>query len=241
MEHAILSFDEIDSTNSYLKRVYSHLKDFTVVTSRHQTAGRGRRGRAWLDQGESLAFSLLIKETVREKDASLIPLLTGVSLSDALLDLGVCNSIKWPNDVLIGDKKVAGILLESVYEDRREALVVGVGVNVLQSSFPDELKDKAVSLYQATGKKLDMKSVLNLFLRHFDICYGMFSKGDDSYLDKVRERSYLTGKDLYLDYYGENRHVQAVDVASDGGLLVKEKGRMYEIYSGEATLEKNYR
>ncbi len=240
MQHTILSFPEIDSTNSYLKREYNNLPDFTIVTADHQTAGRGRRGRVWEDSSASLPFSLLLKGEERENDTSLLPLLTGAAMSDALYELGIENSIKWPNDILIGDKKAVGILLESVYETKREALIIGIGVNVSQKSFPGELKDKAISLYQATGKQFDKKIVLDCFLRHFDCCYGMFLKGDDSFLDTVRERSYLTGKKLYLNYYGEDRHVEALSIASDGSLIVRDGEKTYSLHSGEVTLEKNY-
>lgn len=240
MQHTILSFPEIDSTNSYLKREYRNLPDLTVVTADHQTAGRGRRGRAWEDDYASLPFSLLLKDDERENDASLLPLLTGAAMSDALMELGIKNAIKWPNDILIGDKKAVGILLESVYEEKREAIIIGIGVNVSQESFSGELSDKATSLYLATGKQFDKKSVLDCFLRHFDCCYGMFLKGDDSFLKTVRQRSYLAGKKLYLNYYGEDRHVEALSIASDGSLVVKEGEKIYSLHSGEVTLEKNY-
>lgn len=240
MQHTILSFDEIDSTNTYLKREYASLKDLTVVTAKHQTAGKGRRGRAWEDDGCSLVFSLVLKEDVPDERISLLPLLAGLAMSDTLLDYGIENQIKWPNDVMVQDKKVLGILLESIYQEKREALIIGIGVNVSQKAFPDELKEKAISLLQATGKEYDKTVLLQCFLHHFDCCYGMFLQGDDSYLDKIRSRFYLKGKTVYLNYYGEDKHVKVLDINNDGTLLVEENGKTYSLHSGEVTLEKNY-
>ncbi len=240
MKHTILSFQEIDSTNSYLKREYDSLQTQTIVTAKHQFAGKGRSGREWDDGNQSLPFSILLKEKTNPERASLLSLLSGLCISETLDDYGIENEIKWPNDILIHGKKAVGILAESIIENRLLAVVIGIGVNLNQESFSESLKNKAISLYQATGRKYDEKDFLNHFLRHFDIWYDKFLRQDDSFLVKVRERSYLTGKSVYLNYYGEDRHALVLGIDERGNLLIEENGKTLSLNSGEVTLEKNY-
>lgn len=240
MKHTILSFPEIDSTNSYLKREYQNLNDGTVVTADHQSAGKGRLGRVWDDGGMSLPFSFLLKDNLKIERVSLLPLLSGLCISLTLDDYGIENQIKWPNDIMINDKKATGILAESIIEDKLLAVIVGIGVNLNQKTFPKELENKAISLYQATGNEYDKRDFLKHFLHHFDIWYDKFLNEDDSFLDSIRKRSYLTGKEIYLNYYGEDRHATVLDIDSQGNLLVDENGNTLSLKSGEVTLEKNY-
>lgn len=240
MKHPIVSFPEIDSTNTYLKREYKNYADGTVITAEHQTAGKGRSGREWVDDSKSLVFSLLLKDNLEPERVSLLSLLSGLCVSLALDDLGIQNQIKWPNDVLIHEKKAVGILSESVVEGKLQALIIGIGINLNQDSFSSSLKDKATSLYLQTEKKYEKLPFLECFLHYFDIYYDKFLKEDDSFLDAVRERSYLTGKQVYLNYYGEDRHATVKGIDNDGNLLVDEDGKTVSLNSGEVTLEKNY-
>lgn len=241
MKHKVISFHEIDSTNSYLKREYDNLQDGTVVTAEHQTAGKGRSGRDWDDGNRSLPFSILLKEGLDTERVSLLSLLSGLCISETLDDYGIENEIKWPNDILIHGKKAIGILAESIVEQRLLALVIGIGVNLNQESFSNSLKNKAISLYQATGRKYDSMDFLNHFLKHFDIWYDKFLNKDDSFLIKVREKSYLTGKTVYLNYYGEDRHAKVLDIDERGNLVIEDQdGKTLSLNSGEVTLEKNY-
>lgn len=237
----IIRFDTIDSTSSYLKREWNHLPDSTVVISQHQTAGKGRIGREWKDDTGSLLFSILLKEKLDEKRIHLLPLLCGTCLYEVLEKYGISSSIKWPNDVLIGGKKCAGILLESIFETKLEALVIGIGINVNSSSFDGELKDKATSLFLSTRKKFDMERFFLDYLQCFFSGYEKYLKKDDGFLAILRKHSYLEGKTVLLDYYHENRSCLVLGINDDGSLKVKEKDRVYSVFSGEATLQANYR
>ncbi len=235
-----LYFEEIDSTNSYLKREYEHLDDMTLVSAGHQFAGKGRLGRKWEDDSSSLVFSILLKENLNEDRISLLPLLCGVSLLTTLEDYSIPSLIKWPNDVLIDGKKCAGILLEAVYEDEIKALIIGIGINVNTKEFPKELKSKAISLFQYSKKEYDKEEVLHRFIHHFEKFYLDYQKKKDTFLSILKECSYLDQKEITLNYYGENKHVKALGILDDGSLQVKEGDKVYSVSSGEATLEKNY-
>ncbi len=233
-------FEEIDSTNSYLKREYEHLDDMTLVSAGHQFAGKGRLGRKWEDDSSSLVFSILLKENLNEDRISLLPLLCGVSLLTTLEDYSIPSLIKWPNDVIIEGKKCAGILLEAVYEDEIKALIIGIGINVNTKEFPKELKSKAISLFQYSKKEYDKEEVLHRFIHHFEKFYLDYQKKKDTFLSILKECSYLDQKEITLNYYGENKHVKALGILDDGSLQVKEGDKVYSVSSGEATLEKNY-
>lgn len=235
-----LYFEEIDSTNSFLKREYEHLDDMTVVSAGHQYAGKGRLGRKWEDDSHSLVFSLLLKNNLEEDRIHLLPLVCGVSLLKTLKDYSIPSLIKWPNDILIEGKKCAGILLESVYEKELKALVIGIGINVNTKEFPPELKNKAVSLCQYSKKEYDKEEVLHRFIRHFGNLYLDYQKKDDAFLEILKKNSYLDQKEISLNYYGENKHVKVLGILDDGSLQVKEGEKVYSVSSGEATLEKNY-
>lgn len=235
-----LYFDEIDSTNSYLKREYKNLDDMTLVHAGHQTAGKGRRGRKWEDDKDSLMFSILIKKNIDSGRAELLPLLCGVSLYSLLEENDIQASIKWPNDVLIQDRKCAGILLEAVTTDRIEALILGIGINVNNAFFPEDIRNKAISLLQIAGHGFDKKEILNQFVSQFEKYYDSYLKKEDSFLDVLQSHSYLDGKEVLLDYYGENRHGKVLGISPDGSLLISENGKEIKITSGEVTLEHNY-
>lgn len=122
--------DAVDSTNTFVREREQELGDFALVLSDHQTDGRGRLNRSWVgEKGETLAMSLLLPTDISVEIGGLLPLLVGASLRDALLSHGVGSvEMKWPNDILVGGKKLAGVLCEVLPSS---AVVAGVGLNLL--------------------------------------------------------------------------------------------------------------
>ena len=127
-----LYFESISSTNTYLKENYNQLDEFTVAYTYHQTNGRGRLGRTWEGSKDNIAFSILLKP--KKQDIAILSLLTGLAVSNAI-DTYIKTLIKWPNDIIINDKKVCGILAESIISNQIDAYVVGIGININQTSF----------------------------------------------------------------------------------------------------------
>lgn len=238
--HQIIEFEEINSTNTYLKDNYLNLNDGDVVIAHHQTLGRGRRGRTWQDDSSSLLVSWLIKDAIRPDSVSLIPLLVGASLHLTLKDLGIKSEVKWPNDVLIVGKKCAGILVEAVTDSTIKALIIGVGINVNNKSFDSSIQNKATSLSKALNKDLDKKEVLKLLLKNFDSLYEDYLSGNNSFIKVLRSCSYLDGKKVYLDYYNEKKHVTVISINDDGRLLVKDDKSEFLLSAGEVSLDSVY-
>lgn len=242
MKHKILDFEEVDSTNECLKRDYEKLSEGTVITALHQTKGKGRLGREWKDDSKSLVFSLLLKQNIDPERIALLPLLTGCALYNTLKKFNLEASLKWPNDVLLEGKKCCGILLEAITKEKVEALILGIGLNLNDDSFPEEIKDKAISLHQVTGKTYDRLEVLHAFLDSFDELYALYLKKDDSYLDILRNHSFLDHKKVFLNYYGENIEAEVLGVEADGRLeVVDEKGKHLFLNAGEVTLKEVYK
>ena len=154
MEITYEYFEEIDSTNDELKRRIDRdeVSDGHVISAGMQTGGRGRSGHTWSSpKGTSVSTSMvLMPEGI---DTSYLPRITpmaAVAVASAIEELyGLKAFIKWPNDVLINDKKICGILNELIVKDGRAYVVVGIGVNVDVREFPEDIRDKATSLDQA--------------------------------------------------------------------------------------------
>lgn len=239
--HTIIPFQSIDSTNSYLKENFRSLAEGDVCFSLHQTGGKGRRGRVWQDEGKDLLFSILFLEGLNEKLALALPLLSGAAVAQTLVKLGFDPKIKWPNDVLLNDKKCTGILVEAVSETSIDAIISGIGINLNEDSFLGELSSKAISLHMESGLIYDPKKVLSLFLKEFDGLYEDYKSGGAHYLQIIRDRFYLLGKEVYLNYHHENLSGVVEGIDDDGSLLVNDGKKVHHLVSGEVSLESTYK
>ena len=139
----IIHFDKLDSTNDYLKENYQKLVNNTVISTSFQEKGKGRLGRIWQNKpNKDLALSILIKNNFL--DFNEYSLIAGASVYLTLKELGINSKIKWPNDILINDKKVSGILCEAIsYNQNIECVIVGIGININSTGFNISLKNKA--------------------------------------------------------------------------------------------------
>ena len=155
----ILRYNSLDSTNTEAaNQARQGADEGLCVIARQQTAGRGRHGRTWVSAKDSgLYFSIVLRPTIATRFLPLITLMAGVAVYDTLKELGLKPDIKWVNDVLIGEKKICGILAETVETPLGIAVVVGIGINLTNANFPDEIADTATSIQAVTG---DRKSVV---------------------------------------------------------------------------------
>ncbi len=191
-----LVFDSVDSTNSEAKRRAEDGADAgLLVIGEEQTAGRGRRGRSWAsERGEGIFMSLLLRPDIAPGNASMLTLVMGLAVRDALEE--VCGwdgrmsdhgsdkprdiMIKWPNDIVIDGKKVCGILTEMSAEmDCVHYIVIGVGINVHNDAFPEDVAQTATSIRQQTGEQISRAALVAACLKHFEEYYGMFLETQD--------------------------------------------------------------
>ena len=230
-------FDTLPSTNQYLKDHYQEYYDHTVIICHNQTNGYGRINRKWeMNPNESITMSILLKQDIAPEEAPKLSLMTSVAVFKVISSLVNKVMIKWPNDVLINDKKVSGILLESVMSTKLEALIVGIGINVNNGIFPDNLNSKATSLKLETRDNYDMEILIDEILKWFDYYYNDFLKNHHSYLKICRKYSSVIGNSYLIN--GKSAYV--LDILDNGNILVKHGNDNIEYSYGELTLEDSY-
>jgi BirA family biotin operon repressor/biotin-[acetyl-CoA-carboxylase] ligase len=185
---AIEHLARVTSTNEWLKRrARDGAAEWTAVVADEQTAGRGRHGRRWVMRPGDLALSVLLRPGASSDTLLLLPLAAGVAVAEAVAELGLQPSLKWPNDVVVekgrgdaaGYRKLAGILVEGVSEGDRLAAVIGVGLN-LAARGPDEpeLAATATSLQAETGREVARDAAAAAVLARLRVWYDALARGD---------------------------------------------------------------
>jgi BirA family biotin operon repressor/biotin-[acetyl-CoA-carboxylase] ligase len=234
-------FESIDSTNTCVKTLAEvGNPEGTVVVADFQTAGRGRLGRSWVSEaGANLLFSLLLRPSIRKEAVGQLTFYSAVSIARALERVTKHPvECKWPNDVLLKGKKCCGILLEnSIHQDRIDFSVVGIGINVNQTSFPDEMEGKVTSLYKEFGHTFDRTTLLQEMLREADALLPHLHKGDTlKIMDEWNSRCTMFDKPVTLVHGEERISGTALGLDTDGGLIIKTPGGQSTYYAGDVTV-----
>ncbi len=232
--------ERVASTNDLAKELArSEEEEGSVVIAEEQTHGRGRVGRVWLSPRGGLWFSLILRPNIAPEEAPKITLIFGAGVAKTLRRLyHVDASIKWPNDVLIHDRKVCGILTEVEAElDMLNFLVVGVGINANNStqSFPEEIRSGATSLVEVLGKNVDRNRLLAELLNEFERSYEIFLKGGmRSLLIDWEDLCSTLGKRVRILTPRETIEGEAVKIDEEGALILKtDAGKQRRIIYGE--------
>ena len=236
----VLHFETIDSTNDYAKKIGNELRDGSVIISEEQTKGKGRLGRVWESKaGEGIWMSIILKPNIIPNKAPFITLIAGASIVKALNILGVDAKIKWPNDITINNKKLSGILTELSAEiERVNYIVVGIGMNVKDTDFEEELQDKATSLYKE-NYNLYRVDIVKEILCQFEKLYLDYIEKDDKkeVLDICRQYSAIINKEIYVIKNDQKELVDCIGINEEGNLIIKNKdGNLEEIMSGEVSI-----
>ncbi len=216
--------EETGSTNADLLALARQgAPEGIVLVADHQTAGRGRAGRSFVAPARaSLLFSVLLHPPPAA--AALASLAMAVAATDAVDEVaGFRPQVKWPNDVVWSERKLAGILAEAHWpSDREVAVVVGTGLNVnWPDELPPELAGIAIALNHIAGREIDREILLVAILRHFELRAGEL--GTDVLLDAWRERSATLGRDVRVELGAETIVGRATDITRDGHLVVGER------------------
>lgn len=237
----ITIFDELDSTNSYLKKLGSNgEKENQLVIALSQTGGRGRMGRSFYSpNGTGIYFSLLLHPEISVEKSLLLTVMAAVSVAETVMKYNSNDvKIKWVNDIYIDGKKVCGILTEGAINSHKmlDYAVVGIGINVIapENGFPDNIKDIATAIFPGnTEDNIKEKIVMDVVNRFFDMYNGV----DTNFVKRYKKYSYLTGKEVNI-LSGENtKPATVIDITDDCRLLVKnENGEIEEISSGDVSV-----
>jgi len=242
----LIFFDEIDSTNNELKRLAADgAAEGTVVVAETQLSGRGRRGRVWNSKpGFGICMSVLLKPDIAPENVQVITLAASSAVCSAIMPfIDVKPGIKWPNDILIENRKVCGILTEMTAEPEKvHSVVVGIGINVnhREDDFCGELKNTAASLRCFSKSDISRSLLAAKVLEEFEKIYLDFivNKNTDRFLNIWRSFSVTIGYDIIIYQGDKTIEARALDVMDNGCLLVQTQDcRRQIISSGEVSLK----
>ena len=241
MGKTIHYFHSIDSTNSKAYQLaIQDAEEGEVVIAELQVKGRGRLGRRWFSPAFlNLYLSVILRPQIPPHQASLITLMAAVATANAIEKYsGLLPLIKWPNDILIRDRKVAGLLNEIHSEmDRIHFVILGIGVNLNMDGkmFSKEIRGVATSLKREMGQTISRKAFLQSLLEELESWYEIFLKeGGAPVLKAWRDRAKIEGKRVRVTSFGETLSGVAVDIDSDGAMILETKdGKRKRIVAGD--------
>lgn len=231
--------DEVDSTNSLLLNSREFNTHGTVILAEHQKHGRGRKNREWYsNSGQNLTFSILLKGDFKQEQVNLINLGTAVSVAQALENLFQLNvELKWPNDILIQKKKVCGILLESTSKsDKLNKIVVGIGINVNQPTFPGKFDIPPTSIRKEFHEEVSRERVLSEILNNFETIIELSENNPQKILDDWRSRCKMIGEKVKVIEESKTKFGVFVDIDTDGFMILKVGEEKIKIHYGDVSL-----
>jgi BirA family biotin operon repressor/biotin-[acetyl-CoA-carboxylase] ligase len=239
-------FEQTTSTNDVIEMLARDgVKEGAVVFAEAQTKGRGRLGRKWISPThKGLWFSILLRPELRPQETTQLTVASATALRRAIQsETGLKPEIKWPNDILVGGKKVAGILTELSAElDRVRHVILGIGVdvNLGAGEFPAELRKTATSLKIETGKMISRAELAVAILRELDGDYARVCSGSFAVVADEWEKNCTTiGRNVTVQIGDRKIHGRAESLDNAGALLLRtEHGRLEPITGGDVTLEK---
>ena len=244
-------YESVDSTNDRIKqRAREGENQGLIISAGEQTAGKGRVGRKWESpSGESVYTSILLRpEDISLESVPTVTVVAAMAVRDALERLyGLKGQIKWPNDIVIGGKKICGILTEMELKDGKVwYVVVGIGVNVHNQSFPDEIAYKATSvdleLEKTTGNTGHRKELTRELWNSFKKYYNIFVEtGDMSGLKEEYERHLANlGNRVRIEASEASYEATALGINNKGELLIEVDGEQRTIRTGEVSVRGIY-
>lgn len=240
-------FETIDSTNIMAKKLANNdAIDGTLIISEVQSFGRGRFNRQWISPKGGIWASLILKPNLEPIETPKITLIAAAALILTFKEYNLDVTVKWPNDILLKNKKISGILTEMNCDmDRINYIILGFGINVnlKEDTIPKGLRNKATSLQLSTGKTFSRIDLLCKFLKEFEKLYDELLNENhaDTSISICKKNSILIGKDIIISSLNSNEKVKCIDLAKDGSLLVKNSsGKIKKVFSGEISLFENY-
>lgn len=225
----IICLDCVDSTNNYLKNLAaSGAKEGTVVISDSQSGGRGRLGRSFISPpGKGIYLSVLLRPPYSPSELTSLTCFAAVAVCEAIEAVSDLNpGIKWVNDIVVGNRKICGILTEMSMESesgRIQYIVIGAGVNVLQNAndFPEDVSEKASSLSMLGCPDVSRSKLSAEMINALDRIYDSLPNPDEKLWQKYREKSMTIGQDIRVIGSGNTRNAFAEGIDPDGGLIVR--------------------
>ena len=237
----ICYFEKLASTNTTAKeQAKNGAKEGTIVIAEAQTRGKGRLNRRWISPKGGMWLSIILRPRITATDAAKITLFTAAAVAKTLRKLyGLKPQIKWPNDVLIDNKKICGILTEAAFKEKVvDFVVVGIGINAnftLSNTLPKELQRTATTLKEVLKKNVHLEDLVCFLLKEFEERYRRFNEREfEDLLSEWRSMASFLGKKVEIASFDERLFGVAVDVDRNGELIIRlENGQKRKIASGD--------
>jgi len=233
-------FEATDSTNiEAFNLAAAGAPEGSIVIADRQKAGKGRMGRAWSSPaGKNVYISVILRPGIPPYLAPRLTIVTAVALSDTLIESGVPgHRIKWPNDILVGDKKISGILTEMKGDtDSIEFIITGIGININASlaDYPPELHSTVTSLNIILNRTTDRNDFTALLLSNLEKYYNRFLMGEFSgILSTWKERADIINREIKVQQFNETFTGRVIDLNEDGNLLVDTGMEIKTVNSGD--------
>ena len=222
----ILWRERVTSTNdALLELAEKGTPEGLVLVTDEQTAGRGRRGAQWLSpKGENLAFSVLLRPREPKALWHRLALISGLAVAVTLEKFVPLAEIKGPNDVMVDEKKIAGVLVEA----GADFVIVGIGVNINSTDFPDELA--ATSLWQCLGQEMSRSEILEGIVTRLSRFSESMGSGFEELLQQIQQRCYLTGQEVSYLSAEQRREGLVKGIGRSGELLVESGGKTEALF-----------
>ena len=243
----IVYYPETDSTNLRIRQLGDEgAPHGTLAVADRQTAGRGRRGRAWESPaGSSIYMSILLRPDIAPDRAPMLTLVMALSVAEGIMDCeDVEVQIKWPNDIIINGKKLVGILTEmSAQIDYINHVTVGVGINVNQAGFPEDIRQTATSLKMETGHDVKRAPLIAAVMKCLEMYYEIFLETEDlsGLMDMYNRMLVNRDRDVLIQGAKEQYQAHALGINRTGELIVRrEDGTEEEVFAGEVSVRGVY-
>jgi BirA family biotin operon repressor/biotin-[acetyl-CoA-carboxylase] ligase len=211
----IIKLDTVESTNEYAKKIASKSENFTIILAKKQRSGRGRLNRKWESPEGGLWVSVILKP---EFFSSLLSLDMGLAVLETLKNFGIDSKLKWPNDLLVSEKKICGILLEKISEN----VIIGIGLNVNISKMNTE---NWTSMSVETKKRFNLEEVLDVLINNMRYYYSLYEKREFSkIIGEWKQNSCTLGKNVIVETIPETLSGKAIDI-DENGFLILDNGK----------------
>ncbi|PYV44538.1 MAG: biotin--[acetyl-CoA-carboxylase] ligase [Acidobacteria bacterium] len=240
---SLYHYFQVESTNDVAHQLAQQgVAEGGLIVAEEQTQGRGRLGRDWYSERRvGIYLSLILRPILKPRHATIINLAAAVAVSQAIESTcSLSTDIKWPNDVLVNNKKCSGILTEmSADLDQIKYMIVGIGINVNHQSFPKSLQGRASSLFLEGGRRFSRIEIILALLRCFEDLYLELQKqGNDAILERwIRRSSFARGKEVSVDLGDKKIHGTTIGLGKEGTLRVKlSGGQIEDIMSGDVVI-----
>lgn len=220
----VLRFESLPSTNTELARRASEgAAEGLAIVADEQTAGRGRLQRAWSSpKGAGLYFSILLRPAIAQNYWPLITFMAAIAVGDALREAaGLETDIKWPNDLLSGERKICGILAEAIDTPAGRAVILGIGINLTENAFPPELANVAISVSEATGRPPERERILAALLTALSGWYPLLERPEQIIDTWSNRSSYAIGKLVQVSNGDDVWQGTTCGVEPDGALRLR--------------------